>query len=503
MNKATQFYLFILLLISLFSYVHSAQESESYTHDAIKNKNYEGITLNILTHEIPVMGEPTSIHAAQFEQLTGIKINIHHVPFGQLYQEALWGLKDDQFDIVFYASLWIADFQQYLAPVPDKLLMSESFVDIIPHYQNIAKWKETTYQVNIDGDRHYLQFRKSLLENPIYSRAFKEKNGFKLRVPKTWKEVNLIAEFFNGRVLKNGKKIYGIAEITKRNDLLFSQFIKRAAPYAKHPNVKDGFYFELSSMKPQINNPGFVEALKDFVKSTNYYPPNGIDFSLGDVNNSFGSGEVVFADSWDDSFVQAMEESSGISNEVAASLSPGSEKVWNRKTAQWESFPNINYVPYFAWGWTSAVAKTSSHKQAAFDYLGFFSNDKNHEKDLSIGRFGVNPYRTKDLNELFWSEKVGWNKAAAHSYVKMLNKMFISQNRVLDLRIHNSRQYMKTLAIGVFRALSGKSTEQEALDYVAKEWDELTERIGREKQRKAYSQSVKMENISPDKLDIP
>ena len=79
----------------------------------------------------------------------------------------------------------------------------------------------------------------------------------------------------------------------------------------------------------------------------------------------------------------------------------------------------------------------------------------------------------------------------------MLNKMSSSQNNIFDLRIHNSRQYMKTLAIGVFRALSGKSTEQEALDYVANEWDELTERIGREKQRKAYSQNVKMENYLP------
>jgi multiple sugar transport system substrate-binding protein len=494
LNKSIQLYLFFLLLNLSFPYAHSAEGSQSYTYEAIKAKDYEGITLNILTHEFPVMGEPTSLHAQQFEKLTGIKINIHHVPFGQLYQEALWGLKDNKYDIVFYASLWIADFHQYLAAVPDNMLRSESFVDIIPHYQNIAKWEGITYHVNIDGDRHYLQFRKDLLENPLYSRAFKEENGFELSIPRTWKELNLIAEFFNGKVLENGKKIYGIAEITDRNNLLFSQFIKRAAPYAKHPGVKDGFYFELSSMKPQINNPGFVQALQDFVKSTNYYPPNGVNFGLGHVIKSFGYGETVFSDSWDDPFVQAMEESSGISKKVAASLSPGSDRVWNRNTGLWELFPDINYVPYFAWGWTSAVAKTSSHKQAAFDYLGFFSNNENHEKDLTIGRFGVNPYRTKDLNEKFWSEKAGWDKSVAHSYVNMLSKMSSSQNRVFDLRIHKSRQYMKTLAIGVFRALSGYSTEQEALNDVAKKWDNLTEQIGRKKQRKAYSQIVEMEN---------
>jgi len=489
-----QSYLFTLLLNLPLHNAYSGEGGGSYTYDAIKGKNYQGITLNVLTHEFPVMGEPTSLHAKQFEQLTGIKINVHHVSFKDLYQETLWGLRSDKYDIVFYASIWIADLHQYLASVPNELLRSESFIDIIPHYQNIVKWQDTTYQVNIDGDRHYLQFRKNLLDNPLYSKAFKAKYGFSLGVPKTWKELNQIAEFFNGMILENGNKIYGLAEITNRNGLLFSQFIKRAAPYAKHPNVKDGFYFELSSMKAQVNNPGFVEALKDFVKSTNYYPPNGKNFGLADATNAFGSGQTVFVDSWDDSFVLAMDKSSAISNEVAASLSPGAEKVWNRNTGKWDSFPDINYVPYFATSWTSAVAKKSIHKQAAFDYLGFFANNENHDKDLTIGRFGVNPYRKKDLNEQFWTNKVGWDKAVAHSYVSMLKRMLSSNNRVFYLRIHNSRQYMKTLGIGVYRALSGYSTEQEALDYVAKAWDDLTERIGRDKQREAYSQMVKMEN---------
>ncbi|OQY60500.1 MAG: hypothetical protein B6245_01180 [Desulfobacteraceae bacterium 4572_88] len=39
-----------------------------YSYDSISQKNYKGITLNILTHEKPVMGEPTQIHAGQFEE---------------------------------------------------------------------------------------------------------------------------------------------------------------------------------------------------------------------------------------------------------------------------------------------------------------------------------------------------------------------------------------------------------------------------------------------------
>ena len=43
--------------------------------------------------------------------------------------------------------------------------------------------------------------------------------------------------------------------------MLGNYFIKRAAPYAKHPEVGGGFYFDLETMEPLINTPGFVAAL--------------------------------------------------------------------------------------------------------------------------------------------------------------------------------------------------------------------------------------------------
>jgi len=255
-----------------------SKANELYSHKKIARKNYSGIVLNILTHEPPVMGEATTNHASEFEELTGAKINITYASFGQLYQEALLGLKNSKYDIIFFGSLWLADFHKYLEPVPHNLLNSTTFKDIIPHYKKKAKWGDVTYQVTIDGDRHYLQYRKDILENPIYIKKFKKKYGFDLTIPKTWKELNRVAKFFNKMKIKSGKTIYGISEVTNKNEPLFSQFIKRAAPYAKHPDIRGGFYFDLKTMKPLINTPGFVEALKDFVDSQELYPPGGKSF---------------------------------------------------------------------------------------------------------------------------------------------------------------------------------------------------------------------------------
>jgi multiple sugar transport system substrate-binding protein len=374
------------------------------------------------------------------------------------------------------------------------MLSSSDYEDVLPHYKNIASWGDVAYQVPVDGDRHYLQYRKDLLEDPEYKAEFKKQTGRDLGVPKTWLELQEIGRFFQGRKLADGRTISGIAEVTVSDSLLGNQFIKRAAPYAKHPNVKGGFYFDLKTMEPLINTPGFVEALKDFVAAQGLYPKGGRNFSFPQVIRSFGSGETVFSDSWDDPFIQAMEKGNPIRNNVATALSPGSRKVWNRKTGRWDTFPDVNYVPYIVYGWTSAVPRATRHKEAAFDFLGFFANRENHRSDMLIGRFGMNPFRASDLDVNYWVERAGWDEAVARSYVETLDAMSKSRNRVLDLRIHRGQEYVYALSVGVYRALTGRESPQKALDHVAERWRQLNRRVGIEKQREAYTHVVQFED---------
>ncbi len=478
--------------------VRAAEEpaggAEPYSDEAIASKDYRGVRLNVMTLEKPVLGEATELHARQFEKLTGASLDVHFIPFHELYQEVNLGLKKRKYDVVCYGSMWVADVQPYLAPIPQKMLRSAQYRDVLPHYQNIAKWGGVAYQVPVDGDRHYLQYRRDLLEDPELRAEFKRKAGRELVVPRTWKELNEIARFFQRRKLADGSVVSGIAEITVSDALLANQFIKRAAPYAKHPAVGGGFYFNLETMEPLINTPGFVEALKDFVAAQSFYPEGGERFSFFDVIRSFGSGQAVFSDSWDDPFIQAMEPGSLLRNRVAAAPSPGSREVWNRRTRQWDVFPDANRVPYIAYGWTCAVSRFTAHPDAAFDFLGFFANPKNHASDLLVGRFGINPFRRSDLDERFWTERAGWSEAVARSYVGTFRAMSRSRSRVLDLRIHLGQQYVYALSVGVYRALTRRESPQVALDRVAERWRELTRRVGIDRQREAYRQIVAFED---------
>jgi len=216
--------------------------------------------------------------------------------------------------------------------------------------------------------------------------------------------------------------------------------------------------------------------------------------SFFDAIKTFGRGNVVFSDSWDDPFIEAMEADNPLRNKVAAALSPGSRKVWNRSSGKWDEFPNVNYAPYIVYGWTSGVAKSSKYQQAAFDFLGFYANRKNHQADLQVGRFGMNPFRQSDLDARLWTEHNGWSAAVARSYVETLEAQSKSRNRVLDLRIHRGQEYVHLLSVGVYRAITGRDTPQKALDDVALRWKELTERVGVDKQREAYRHVVRFED---------
>lgn len=460
-------------------------------------KDYSGKTLNIITHAVPVIGEPTDLHAKQFEELTGAKVNVVHVPFGDLFQRIMIPFQTGQnaYDVMFYGSLWIGDLNPYLQPVPEFYRNSTGMQDVTRNYVDVAKWGDTMVQYPIDGDRHYLKYRTDIFDNPKMQAIYKEKTGKDLEVPQTWEEYNQIARVFSGwDWAGDGKNHYGSAEVTKRDDLMFSAFISRAAPYAKNPNVKGGFFFDLKTMEPLINTPGFVKGLQLFVDASKDWAPGGANFGLGDEIFSFGGGQTLMSYSWDDAFIQAMQKDSPIRNKVAAAPLPGAHEVWNRDTGQWDHFDKPNRAPYITWGWTSAVSNRSTNQDMAFDYLCFFSNEANTLHDLQIGRFGINPYRNSHFDPSLWIDKMGWDPKVATTYVDTLSGMDKSHNRVFDLRVPGVNQFMTSLATGVSKALAGQATPQEALDQVAQEWKSIRDRIGVDKVRDAYARVVALED---------
>ena len=161
----------------------------------ISKKNYKGKTLRINTHAIPVMGEPTALHAEQFEKLTGATVDVTHTPAGDLYSKAMVPFQSGKapYDIVFGFSNFINDWRRYLEPIPLKYVYSDEMRDILDSHIKINSWGDKMYQYPIDGDRHYLKYRKDIIDNPEMQKKYKADTGKDLKVPETWKEYGEIA----------------------------------------------------------------------------------------------------------------------------------------------------------------------------------------------------------------------------------------------------------------------------------------------------------------------
>ncbi len=160
------------------------------SYESMSKKDYGGQKLTINTHAVPVMGEPTALHAEQFSALTGAEVKVIHTPAGDLYSKAMVPFQAGQapYDIVFGFSNFLRDWKQYLEPVPAKYVNMPQMQDVTQGHIDVNSWDGEMIQFPIDGDRHYLKYRKDVIDNPEYQAKYKAETGNELRVPKTWKK---------------------------------------------------------------------------------------------------------------------------------------------------------------------------------------------------------------------------------------------------------------------------------------------------------------------------
>ena len=463
-------------------------------------KDYSGQKITLLAPPPPNMGEPMAQHGAMFKELTGGEVVVENVSVGELYSKAQTAFQTgvSPYDVTVNFSTWIGDFGDYYYAIPNEYTSGNGeLASLLPLYQEVYKWNGETKLFGIDADRHFLKYRSDVLNDPKAQAFFREKTGKELKVPETWTEYNLIASTLNGfevATQPKGVPLAGSVEIMKRDDLMWSAFINRVAPYAKNPNVKTGFWFD-ANMKPQVNNPGFVRGLTEFVEATKYIPQGGQNFGLSDEISAFGAGQGIFSYTWDDAWSQANQGDSPIRGNVEAAPNPGAETVWNSETGEWDTPEGgINRAPYIAWGWSSAIPQGSQNKQMALDFLCFFANSANHAIDLTIGRTGVNPAREGDFDQKFWVDSLGWLPGPTATWIDTLNTYSTASNRVFDLRVPGNGPFMTALADGVAVALAGQKSPQEALDEVAKKWEQIVQDIGEDKVKEAYQPVIALEN---------
>ncbi len=279
----------------------------------------------------------------------------------------------------------------------------------------------------------------------------------------------------------------------KRNAQSFWTFLGRASAYAKYPG-DPSLFFDVDTMKPRVNNAGFVQALEDYVAIKKFGPPGEENFDVGDVRSQFPGGQTALALDWADVGVICQDpKASVVQGKCGTVILPGSQMVFNSKTGKMEDLGKVSHAPFLAFGgWTIGVTKFSTHADAAFDFAAYMGSKELAGALATMPNSGVNPNRASVLDNLDLWIKSGMDKNDAVEYLAAIKQTIQDPNNILDLRIPGAFEYFDALDTGVTKAIAGEMKAKDALDQVAKDWDAITDRLGRDKQKKFYSDSLNL-----------
>lgn len=454
----------------------------------------QGVNLVAATQTGPQIASPMENHWKEWGAKTGGTVEVQTFAFGDLFEKIRAGYVSgaSPFDIIVFASDWAGDIMGagYVLEVPQKVQDQIGYKYLIPSYRDrILSWGGKIYATPYDGDAHNVYLRKDLLTDPKYMAEFKAKYGYDLPVPiKTWDQYRDIAEYFNGKDI-NGTTIYGAGTAFKRKDQSYWTYLGVAAPYAKAPD-DPSYFFDADTMEPRINNPGFVKALDLYTSLVKVGPPDVLNWNVGDIRNNFPAGKLALAIDWGDvGPLSADPKSSVVTQGWSAQAHPGVNSYYDSKKKAWVD--TYNQAPFLAFGgWVGAVSKTTKNAECAFDFLAFMGNQNMGALLSTTGGSGVNPHFYSDMNNLAPWVKSGMSETQAKEYLDAVRNTINSPNAVVDLRITGAAEYFDALDTQLARAVAGEVKSQEALDEVAKQWNAITDRLGRDQQKALYRQML-------------
>ena len=465
---------------------------------ALAQKRFEGVKITVFTQPLPFIGKPVQMFKADWEEETGGKVRLITAPWAELYPKMFssFALGAKKYDIILFPAAYLADFasNEFLAPL-DTFIAADpeiDWFDILPVYrEKISTYAGTIYAITMDGDSHMFYYRRDAIENPEYQAKFKAEYGYDLAPPKTWKEVRDVAEFFNGWDWDgDGRKEYGVVEAMRKDDQAYWTFFSRTAAFTSIPGQAQGLFFDPETMKPLINSPGHVKALENWIEMIELGVPGMIGMDSGDIRGVYAAGEAALAIDWGDIGVMAdISPESTVKGKVGYSILPGTTEVWDYVKKTWVDFPEVNHAPYLAFGgWLGAIDANSDHVEAAYDFLSFLSRPENSYIAVTTAETGFNPYRKSHFEKLAgW---YGYGFVQPKDYLGAIQATIAHSNVQPDIRIPGAFRYFEAIDVQLAMALAGAKTAKQALDDAAKEWEIITEDLGREKQLKNYRASL-------------
>jgi len=431
-----------------------------------------------------------------WEAYTGAKINwidLAQADYNaRLQQSIATGTVD--FDIIEMGAPFEGDVlgKGLASEMPDWVKSAIDMDDYVDYLKApVGTWDGKTYRVSIDGDCHTFAYRTDY---------FGEGSVTGKDVPKTWQEINAISKEIVGKEDPlTGLPAHGYLDPLKGWGGFGFYFIEnRASAYTKHPD-DPAWLFDPETMKPRVNNPGWVQAIQDvmdLIGTEGAYPADQINADPGTTAfQQFLAGTGSMLMWWGDVGSSARtSDTSVVGDVVGFGINPGSDRVYNAKAGAWEETyneaPNMAYIGWGVYVMATVDSDEKKHKAAwsAAAHLG--------GKDLSLWASaypsGFQPYRNSHFQYDEW-EEAGYDRVFIEDYLGSNADSYNHPNAAIEPRIPGIFQYYSVAEDELAKGFAGQyASAQETADAIAAAWEKITDQIGRESQIAVYKASLGM-----------
>jgi multiple sugar transport system substrate-binding protein len=442
---------------------------------------FEGVRLKLLVVDDPAMAGAVARFQGEWKAESGASLEVI-----QCSQAELLEAKQLSADAVIYPSycLGVLDERKLLAPLSREFLADPRL-----------DWPDVFEALRVRDVVRDGQALAVPLGSPVlvcYYRAdlFRQ---FDRQPPRTWPEFVELAEFFGDRrhaglaaSQDDADWCAVMAPEQHHGDALL--LLAWAAPYAKHPDYFSAL-FDLQTMTPRIDSPPFVRALSELKSIAGLIRHEA---TPGLVAEAFWQGRCAMAIGW----ASAAPANAGADDPLPAVEAgffalPGGEEVYHPEAEKWEKRPQGSQrVPLLnVAGRVGSVAKSSSHASAACQLLAMLCGTQ-WSSQIASASPATTLFRASHLKApRQWTEKA-MDQSSASRYAEVVQASLSQQDYLAALPFAGRDEYLAALDAAVQSALAEEQTPAAALAACSQQWEQITERLGRQRQREAYRRSV-------------
>jgi multiple sugar transport system substrate-binding protein len=442
----------------------------------------------------------------EYEAATGAQLEIVRLPGVEHYPTIISDMtnKVGKYDASIAGGWWIGDMVagghllSYDRFYDDPRFPKWSVDDVLPGPRQLLSYGGRKYMVAYDHDGQVMYYRRDLLADPRHQAAFRQKYGYPLAVPQTWAQLRDAVEYFNGQDLNgDGVPDHGIVLALKPGSQGMFNFMTLSASFLVGPTNPRLYWFDPQTMKPLVDSPGHVRALELFVELVKAGPREMLGWDHGRGWDHFLAGGAAFAISWGDLGALAQQPGSKVKGKTGAAEVPGTHEYYDIAQSRWVKTEGVNRVGNTTGAsWAGVISRYSKVPEATYFLLALLASKEKQLVYGARGWDGVDPGRSyqflppEGTGTIDPYLRMGWDEADIRDYLLAFQRTFSARQQFPYLRIPGAYSYWLALDLHLVEAASGQMSPASALQATVVDFEEITIRLGRERQRESYRTSL-------------